>query len=38
MEGQNMDLMINYNKVKYMETGKPKKESYIRKNSRDIES
>jgi hypothetical protein len=36
MEAQNMGLMINYD-IKYIETGKPTKEKYIRIHNRDIE-
>jgi hypothetical protein len=38
MEVQKMGLMINYDKTKYMENGKPTKEKYIRINNRDIET
>jgi hypothetical protein len=32
-----MVLIINYDKTKYMETGKPTKEKYIRRNNRHVE-
>lgn len=35
MELQKMGLMINCNKTKYTETGKPTKEKYTRINNRD---
>jgi len=36
MEAQNMGLMINYDKTKYIGIGKPTQEKYIRISNRDI--
>ena len=37
MQEQKMGLVINYDKTKYMETGKPTKETYIITNNSDRE-
>jgi hypothetical protein len=37
MEAQKIGLTINYDKTKYIESGKPTKEKYTRINNRDTE-